>query len=37
MIMCLIAGVLIFKEKPTKPQIIAFGLGILAIVVLSFK
>lgn len=37
MIMCLIAGVLLFREKPTKPQIVAFSLGILAIIVLSFK
>lgn len=35
MMSCLVAGILIFKEKPTKPQIIAFGLGIGAILVLS--
>ena len=35
MIMCLVAGIFIFKEKPTKPQIIAFTLGISAILVLS--
>lgn len=32
---CLISGIIIFKEKPTKPQLIAFGLGIAAILVLS--
>ena len=37
MIACLVAGIVLFKEKPTKPQIVAFGLGILAIAVLSFK
>ncbi len=35
MIACMIAGIIIFKEKPTKPQILAFILGILAILVLS--
>lgn len=35
MMMCLILGIIIFKEKPTKPQIFAFFLGILAILILS--
>lgn len=35
MMACLISGIIIFKEKPTKPQLIAFGLGIAAILVLS--
>ena len=35
MMACLIFGIFIFKEKPTKPQIVAFGLGISAILVLS--
>lgn len=37
MMMCLVAGMLVFKEKLTKPQIIAICLGVLAIVVLSFE
>lgn len=37
MMMCLIAGMFLFKEKPSKPQIIAICLGVLAILVLSFK
>lgn len=35
MMACLISGIIIFKEKPTKAQIIAFGLGIAAILILS--
>ncbi len=35
MISSMIAGIFIFKEKPTKPQIIAFALGILSILILS--
>ena len=35
MMACMIAGIFIFKEKPTKPQIIAFVLGIVSILVLS--
>lgn len=35
MMACFVAGIIIFKEKPSRPQIIAFGLGILAIIVLS--
>ena len=35
MMACLVAGIVIFKEKPTKPQIIAFALGITSIIVLS--
>lgn len=37
MMMCLLAGIFVFKEKPTKTQIIAFGLGILSIIILSFR
>lgn len=37
MMACLVAGVLIFKEKPTKRQIIAFVLGILAVIVLNVQ
>lgn len=37
MMMCLIAGMFVFKEKLTKPQIIAIVLGVLAIIVLSFE
>lgn len=37
MMMCLVAGMFVFKEKLTKPQIIAIGLGVLAIIVLSFE
>ena len=35
MMACMIAGIIIFKEKPTKQQIIAFILGIMSILVLS--
>ena len=37
MVLSLIAGVIIFKEKPTKSQKIAFALGIVAIIVLSLS
>lgn len=37
MMMCLVAGMVVFKEKLTKPQIVAICLGVLAIVVLSFE
>ena len=36
MMMCLIFGMIIFKERPNKNQIIAFCLGIITILVLSF-
>ena len=35
MMACMVSGIFIFKEKPTKPQIMAFALGILSILALS--
>ncbi len=35
MMACFVAGMLVFKEKPSKRQLSAFLLGILAIVILS--
>lgn len=37
MMMCLVAGMLLFKEKPNKPQTVSICLGVLAIIVLSFE
>ena len=36
MMMCLIFGIILFKEKPNKGQLISFCLGIATILVLSF-
>ena len=36
MMMCLIFGLIIFKEKPNKGQLVSFGLGIATILALSF-
>lgn len=36
MMMCLVFGMVLFQEKPNKRQIIAFCLGIVTILVLSF-